>query len=318
MPQNRVQYQEGFSLSDFIQAFGTEDKCLAALENARWPNGFRCPQCGAAESFGVIHDGRRKRYQCKSCRHQTTATAGTIFDSTKLPLATWFQAIYLITHAKNGISAMELRRQLGVSYLTGWRIKHKLMQAMQERDSQYLLQGIIHIDDAYFGGELSGGKAGRGSENKIPFVAAVELNNEGRPIHIKMNRVSGFTSEAIKTWTKTKIVPGSAVFSDGLGCFRATADAGCEHVAVIMGGRKPKEVPIFQWLNTIMGNVKTGLSGTYHAFNFQKYGDRYLAEIAYRFNRRFNLKGMLQRLLIACIGSRPQPERLLRSAELCC
>jgi transposase-like protein len=318
VPQNRVQYQEGFSLSDFIQAFGTEDKCLAALENARWPNGFRCPQCGAAESFGVIHDGRRKRYQCKSCRHQTTATAGTIFDSTKLPLATWFQAIYLITHAKNGISAMELRRQLGVSYLTGWRIKHKLMQAMQERDSQYLLQGIIHIDDAYFGGELSGGKAGRGSENKIPFVAAVELNNEGRPIHIKMNRVSGFTSEAIKTWTQTKIVPGSAVFSDGLGCFRATADAGCEHVAVIMGGRKPKEVPIFQWLNTIMGNVKTGLSGTYHAFNFQKYGDRYLAEIAYRFNRRFNLKGMLQRLLIACIGSRPQPERLLRSAELCC
>lgn len=318
MPQNRVQYQEGFSLSDFIQAFGTEDKCLAALENARWPNGFRCPQCGAAESFGVIHDGRRKRYQCKSCRHQTTATAGTIFDSTKLPLATWFQAIYLITHAKNGISAMELRRQLGVSYLTGWRIKHKLMQAMQERDSQYLLQGIIHIDDAYFGGELSGGKAGRGSENKIPFVAAVELNNEGRPIHIKMNRVSGFTSEAIKTWTKTKIVPGSAVFSDGLGCFRATAETGCEHVAVIMGGRKPKEVPIFQWLNTIMGNVKTGLSGTYHAFNFQKYGDRYLAEIAYRFNRRFNLKGMLQRLLIACIGSRPQPERLLRSAELCC
>ena len=318
MPQSRVQYQEGFSLSDFIQAFGTEEKCLAALENARWPNGFHCPQCGAAESFGVIHDGRRKRYQCKSCRHQTTATAGTIFDSTKLPLATWFQAIYLITHAKNGISAMELRRQLGVSYPTGWRIKHKLMQAMQERDSQYLLQGIIHIDDAYFGGELSGGKAGRGSENKIPFVAAVELNNEGRPIRIKMNRVSGFTSEAIKTWTKKRIVSGSVVFSDGLGCFRATADAGCEHVAEIMGGRKPKEVPIFQWLNTIMGNVKTGLSGTYHAFNFQKYGDRYLAEIAYRFNRRFNLKGLLQRLLIACIGSRPRPERLFRSAEFCC
>jgi len=85
-----------------------------------------------------------------------------------------------------------------------------------------------------------------------------------------------------------------------------------------MGGRKPKEVPIFQWLNTIMGKVKTGLSGTYHAFNFQKYGDRYLAEIAYRFNRRFDLKGMPQRLLIACIGSRPQPERLLRSAEVCC
>lgn len=318
MPQNRTQYQEGFSLSDFIQAFGTEEKCYAALETARWPNGFCCPQCGVAESFGLIHDGRRKRYQCKSCRHQTTVTAGTIFDSTKLPLAKWFQAIYLVTHAKNGISAMELRRQLGVSYPTAWKIKHKLMEAMQERDSQYLLEGIIHVDDAYFGGELSGGKAGRGSENKVPFVAAVELNDEGRPIHIKMDRVSGFTSEAIKDWTKKRVAPGSTVFSDGLACFRATAEAGCEHIAEVMGGRKPKDVPIFQWLNTIIGNVKTGLSGTYHAFNFKKYGNRYLSEVAYRFNRRFNLKGLPKRLLIACINCTPQPEQLLRSAELCC
>jgi transposase-like protein len=318
VPQNKVQYQEGFSLSDFFKAFGTEEKCHAALENARWPDGFCCPLCGAAESFGVIHDGRRKRYQCKCCRHQTTVTAGTIFDSTKLPLATWFQAIYLITHAKNGISAMELRRHLGVSYTTGWKIKHKLMRAMQERDSQYFLRGIIHVDDAYFGGELSGGKAGRGSENKVPFVAAVELNDEGWPIYIKMDRVSGFTSEAIKDWAKKRVVPGSVVFSDGLACFRATADAGCEHVPEIMGGRKPKEATIFQWLNTIMGNVKTALSSTHHAFNFKKYGDRYLAEMSYRFNRRFNLKGLLQRLLIACIVCRPQPERLLRSAELCC
>ena len=79
---------------------------------------------------------------------------------------------------------MELRRQLGASYPNGWKIKHELMQAAQERDSQYLLNGIIRVDDAYFGGELCGGKAGRGSENKVPFVAAVELNDEGRPIHI--------------------------------------------------------------------------------------------------------------------------------------
>jgi hypothetical protein len=86
-----------------------------------------------------------------------------------------------------------------------------------------------------------------------------------------MDRVSGFTSEAIKAWAKKRVVPGSSVFSDGLACFRATAEAGCEHVPKIMGGRKPKEGPIFQWLNTIMGNVKTGLSGTYHAFSFKKY-----------------------------------------------
>ena len=196
------------------------------------------------------------------------------------------------------------------------------MQATQERDSQYLLNGIIHVADAYSGGELSGGKAGRGSENKVPFVAAVELNDEGRPIHIKMDRVRGFTSEAIKAWTKQRASSGSAVFSDGLACFRATTEAGCAHIPEIFflggGSRKPKEAPILQWLNIIMGNAKTGLSGTYHAFHSKKYGNCYPTEAAYRFNRRFNLKGLPKRLLIACINCTPQPEQLLRSAELCC
>ena len=181
MAQNKVQYQEGFSLSEFIQAYGTEEKCLAALELARWPDGFRCQRCGESENFGVIHDDRRKRYQCNQCRHQTTATAGTIFDSTKLPLSKWFQAIYLITHAKNGISALELKRQIGVSYPTAWKIKHKLMEAMKDRDGQYFLRGIIHIDDAYLGGELNGGTAGRGLENKVPFVAALGMREPLAP-----------------------------------------------------------------------------------------------------------------------------------------
>jgi len=318
VPQNKIQYQEGLSLSDFIQAYGTEEKCLPALELARWSEGFRCPQCGEGESFGVIRDDRRKRFQYNQCRHQTTATAGTIFDSTKLTLSKWFQAIYLITHAKNGISALELKRQIGVSYPTSWKIKHKLMEAMKDREGQHFLRGIIHVDDAYFVGELNGGKAGRGSENKMPFVAALEMSDENRPIHLKINRVSGFTSNAIEAWSVDNLAPGSLVFSDGLACFRAVAAAGCDRVPVVIGGRKLKDVPLFQRLNTIIGNVKTALGGTHHAFDFRKYGDRYLAEMSYRFNRRFYLKGLLQRLLMAGIGCEPKPERQLRSAELCC
>jgi hypothetical protein len=213
---------------------------------------------------------------------------------------------------------MELKRQLGISYSTAWKIKHKLIQAMRERDGQYHLQGIIHVDDAYFGGELSGGKAGRGSENKVPFVAALELKDEGRAIRLKMDRLSGRTSKAIKVWTGKRVEPRSVVFSDGLACFRATTDAVNEHVPEIMGCRKPKEVPNFQWLIAIIGNVQTSLGGTYNVFDLNKYGDRYLSEVASRFNRRFYLKGLLQRLVIACINCRPQPAHLLRSAELCC
>jgi transposase-like protein len=317
MPQNKIQYQEGLSLSEFIKERGTEEQCEAALEHVRWPHGFRCPRCGE-RNFGVIHDDRRKRYQCKSCRHQTTVTAGTIFDATKLSLVTWFQAAYLITQAKNGISAMELKRHLGVSYPTSWKIKHKLMQAMKQREGQSLLAGIVQIDDVYLGGELSGGKAGRGSENKVPCVAAVAFNNEMRPISIKVNQVSGFTSEAINEWTRLNVNPGSTIMSDGLGCFRTVTKAGCDHIVEIAAGRKPKDIPLFQWLNTIIGNVKTGIAGTYHAFKFDKYADRYFAEIAYRFNRRFDLKNLLQELIVDSVACQPCPERLLRSEELRC
>jgi hypothetical protein len=133
-----------------------------------------------------------------------------------------------------------------------------------------------------------------------------------------VSALAQYSMSADNAWSVDSLAPGSVVFSDGLACFRAVAAAGCDHVPVVIGGRKPKDVPLFQWLNTIIGNVKTAQSGTHHAFNFKKYGDRYLAEMSYRFNRRFYLKGLLQRLLIAGIGCEPKPERQLRSAELCC
>ena len=129
--------------------------------------------------------------------------------------------------------------------------------------------GIVHIDDAYFGGELNEGKAGRGSENKLPFVAALEMGDEKRPIHLRLNRVSGFTSDAIVTWSLDSLAPGSVVFFADLACFRAVGAANCEHIPIVIGGRKPKDVPQIQWLNTIMGNAKTALSGTHHAFNYR-------------------------------------------------
>jgi hypothetical protein len=115
-------------------------------------------------------------------------------QSSKLPLTIGFLAIYLIRQAKTGLSALALKRHLGVSYPTAWLIHHKLMQAMAEREACYILDGPVQVDDAYLGGERSGGKAGRGSQNKVPFVAAVSLNDEGHPLRTKLTPVSGFRS----------------------------------------------------------------------------------------------------------------------------
>ena len=317
MSMNRIQFQPGLSLPAFLEQFGTEAQCEAALERARWPDGFRCPRCGQA-AHDVLRRGGRKTFQCQNGRMQTSLIAGTLFQSTPLARTLWFLAMYLISQAKTGLSALALKRQLGVSYPTAWLIQHKLMPAMTEREAQYPLCGEVRVDDAYLGGERVGGKAGRGSENKVPFVAAVSLNTEGHPLYTKMIPVPGFTGAALTDWAKAALAPGSQVLSDGLACFTGVTAAGCYHQAMIIGRRKPNQGSEFGWLNTILGNLKTRFSGTYHAFDFAKYGSRYLAAFAYRFNRRFHLDTLPTRLLVAATTIGPRPARWLRRAEESC
>ena len=210
------------------------------------------------------------------------------------------------------MSALSLKRHLGVSYPTAWLIHHKLMQSMFERDELYALCGTVQIDDAYLGGERTGGKAGRGSENKIPFVAAVSMDEKEHPRYAKFTPVPGFTMTAISAWALDNLNPGCRVISDGLACFSAITAANCQHQAIVAGGKKPKDLPEFRWVNTILGNLKTSIAGTYHSFAFGKYGARYLAEAAYRFNRRFRLDTLPQRLLVAAICCHPHTEMWLR------
>ena len=192
------------------------------------------------------------------------------------------------------------------------------MQVMAEREDRYVLEGNVQIDDAYLGGERSGGKVGRGSENKVPFVAAVSLSEDGRPLRIKLTPLSGFTLKAISVWAKDNLAPASAISSDGLACFSAVTEAGCSHQPTVMAGRKPKDVPEFKWINTILGNLETSLSGSYHAFDFRKYAARYLAAFCYRFNRRFDLRTLHQRLLIAAAGCSPKPRSSIQLADVHC
>ena len=127
------------------------------------------------------------------------------------------------------------------------------------------------MDDADLGGERPGGKAGRGSENKIPIVAAVSLNEAGHPIHARITAVSGFSSAAISEWAIRHLAPGSHVLSGGLAYFRAVTTANCHHKAVATGGKQPNDLALFRWINTLLGNLKTSSSGIFHAVYFEKY-----------------------------------------------
>ena len=146
MPRNSIQFQKGFSIAEFIQIYGTEMQCKERLFHLRWKNGYICPNCGS-KSYCKLKS--RLLYQCNKCHHQTSLTAGTLFSHSKLPLTTWFLAIYLITQDKNSISALELKRKLGISYNAAWRIKHKIMQVMKEYDDYSWVLCYLRYFDLY-------------------------------------------------------------------------------------------------------------------------------------------------------------------------
>jgi len=138
---NPVQFQKGLSMVEFMRRYGTQEKCHAAVVAQRWPDGFVCPECGESRHCTFERKGLMY-WQCSACREQTAVLCGTVFESTKLPLSTWFLAMHLLTQAKNNVSALELKRHLGVRYKSAWLLKHKLMQVMSERDL------FVHLADA--------------------------------------------------------------------------------------------------------------------------------------------------------------------------
>ncbi|EGQ9107936.1 IS1595 family transposase [Vibrio parahaemolyticus] len=310
-PKNKVKFQKGISLPRFFAKFGTETQCQAHLFRLRWPTGFLCPHCGH-DKYCKLNG--RALFQCNRCHHQASLTAGTLFAKTKLALTTWFLAIYLITQEKNGISSLELSRQLGISYNATWRLKHKLMQAMKERDDRVPLDGYIQLDDAYWGGVRRGSK-GRQAKGKQPFVAAVALNEQYHPIKMRFSAVKGFQTAELTQWAEKRLTPKSLVLSDGLACFRGVKAAGAlHHPTVTGGGPDCVEHPYFKWVNTMISNVKNAMHGTYHAIRL-KHLPRYLAEFSYKFNRRFQLAYMIDRLLCASLQTAPWPYQKLKLAE---
>lgn len=313
MAMNKIQFQAGLSMREFQRLYGTDEQCEAALFASRWPAGWSCPRCQGTR-YACTHNGRRL-WECLGCGYQCSSIVGTVFEHTKLPLSVWFLAIYLMTQSKNAVSALELKRQLGVSYKSAWLVKHKLLQTMLLREAPRRLDGRVEVDDAYLGGQRPG-KRGRGSPNKTAFVAAVQTRRDGSPRFMRLTPVASFSHEAIARWAAQSLAPSAHVVSDGLWCFQAATRTAATHERHVVGhGRQAAQRPEFHWVNTLLGNLKTALSGTYHCINHVKYAHRYLAEFAYRFNRRFDLAAMVPRLLRAAVTTKPQPLSVLRISE---
>jgi transposase-like protein len=305
-----LQYQSGLSLPEFYDNFGTREQCEDHLYKKKWPSGFTCKKCGskAAVSF---NKGKHTVYECSDCKAQTSLLVGTLFERTHLPLKTWYLAIYLISEAKTGIASLDLHRKLGVNHKTAWLMHHKIMHAMAIEETNNPISGRIEMDDAYLGGTLKGGSRGRGSENKQPFIAAVSTGNKNHPRQIKLDTINSFSRSDIEDWTSSHILARSHIVTDGLNCFKGVEKT-CSHEIHVSSHISDEEKDThFKWIDTILSNVKTLISGTFHSIEYKHFAFRYLAEITYRFNRRYDLKKIFYDLCDTVINTPPITARAI-------
>ena len=288
--------QATMTLLEFQRKFATEENCREHLFTIRWPQGFTCPRCGHTE---YSYHSTRRLYQCKGCAHQTSLTAGTVMENTKLPLQKWFWAIFMADRDKRGVSAMRLRRELSVSYKCAWTVLHKIRKAMGDRDGAYMLGGIVELDDSCFGGPKPGRKPGRGTE-KTEVLIGVSLDENGRAGFAKMRVVEDVKSETLAVFADETIAEGAKISSDALSSYiKAFKDGTFTH--------EPKKFDKndethLKWLHTIVSNTKSFIAGTYHGLDV-KHFQSYLNEFCYRLNRRFFPNELFDRLLCACIST---------------
>ena len=281
--------QQGISFKKFRETFQTEEACEAYLFQQRWPNGFVCPKCGGTGCYQLR--GRRE-YACKHCHRQTSVTAGTVLHRTHPPLTVWFWAIYLAARDKRGISATQLSRELEIAYSSAWYLLHRLRKAMGQKDQDYVLSGIVELDDAYFGAPKSNGKRGRGTE-KTSALAAVSLADHGYPRFFKI-QVSKLDAQSVSAAAQRAIRPGSEIHSDALGSFRAALHEGYVHDYQVFD----KDTGALRWVHTLISNVKAFFLGTYHGLG-KKHLQSYFDEFSFRFNRRFWPDQLFPRLVHA-------------------
>ena len=293
------------TLREFESRFGTDQACRDYLVKLRWPQGFVCPRCAAR----TVWNASRGRLVCGSCRHQTSVTAGTIFQDTRKPLRLWFRAMWHVTSQKNGASAMGLQRVLGLGgYLTAWTWLHKLRRAMV-RPGRDRLSGRVEVDETYIGGAELGAHARQIVKKSLVVIAAQE---DGRGIgRIRMARVSDVSARSLQQFVRGAIEPGSVVVhSDGWEGYRNLGKDGYHHpVTVLRDKGKDAAVELLPRVHLVAGLLKRWLLGTHQGAVTGDHLDCYLDEFTFRFNRRKSRsRGMLfYRLLEQALNVGPSP-----------
>jgi transposase-like protein len=300
-------------LPSFLARFGTDEQCREYLFGTRWPDGFCCAGCGHDRAWA--HKARLI-YECAACGKQHSLLAGTIFEQTKTGLATWFLAIFLVTSSKGGISAMELKRQMGFgSYQTAWTWLHKIRRAMVRPDREPLALRV-EADETYVGGPRPG-KPGRGAAGKVKVAGAVESGRgkaKGRRLgRLRLAVVEDVSARSLQGFLGRNVAKPAAVATDGWSGYAALDVAGYVHEPLNLSTTWGDAAVRLPAIHLVFGLAKRWLLGTHHGAVGKKHLGSYLDEFVFRFNRRTakNLSHRFGRLIEHAVRMEPTTYRAL-------
>lgn len=279
---------------EFVVMFPNNAACAAYVEGLRWPTAFLCPACGVATA---AWRQTRGRLVCSACRHQATVTAGTIFDKTRTPLTTWFEAAWHLTTAKTGMSATTLQSTLGTSYRGAWAMLQRYRVAMV-RPNRTPLSGAVEVDETLVGGVDHDGKRGRGADKCI-VVIALEIKHPKGFGRVRMRHISDASGSRLVSFVCDVVDPGSVIRTDGWGGYNTLPEHGYTHEKTVLSDRGDLAHVSMPGVHRVASLLKRWVLGTHQGSVGDMHLQSYLEEFTFRFNRRTSRsRGLVFRRLI--------------------
>jgi transposase-like protein len=291
---------------EFVRFFPDDEACSRYLAGLRWQAGFLCPACKHLAPQPWRES--RKRFACPACQRQTSVTAGTVFDKTRTPLTTWFEAAWHMTTAKNGLSAKTLERTLGVRYRVAWVMLQRLRVAMVRAERERL-SGEVEIDETFLGGPKPGGKRGRGAIKTLVLIA-VEIKRPKGFGRVRMRHVPDASTAHLLPFVSDVVLPGSSVLTDGWKGYNGVAKRGYAHHRTILSSSGDPAHVLMPGVHRVASLLKRWVLGTHQGSVTPDHLQSYLEEFTFRFNRRTSRsRGLVfRRLLEQAVVSSPVTE----------
>jgi transposase-like protein len=305
------------NLLELGQVFSSDEVCLDYLANIRWPDGFKCAECGGTKAYPVPE---RKAVKCAKCGTWTYLTQGTVMEKSKTSLCKWFSGAFLLTTHTPGMSALQFQKELGIpSYKCAFHMFHKLRAALVV-PFRSKLEGEVEMDETIIGSHRIGSPPGRGAEGKSLVIGAVEVvhykDKKGTPRtragRVRLLHVENASSRVIVSFLKDYVEAGTLVRTDGWKGYAGIQKYGYRHDPFIL--RDPAQASkVFPHIHRVFGNLKAWIIGTFHGVS-PKHMQAYLNEYVFRFNRRFTPQQAFDAMLgLAAESPAPTYQQLYRA-----